>query len=137
MEHIVTSHIMKFVECNILLYPRQHGFGAKLSCETQLVKLVADISKELDNRKKVDACLLGFSKAFDKVPYFKLFAKMTSMVIYEQITSWTSAFFKNRTQVVTLQGTSSNRCSVTSGVPQGFVVGRAMFLLILTTYSPR
>ena len=43
MEHIVTSHIMKFVEGNSLPYLKQHGFEAKLSCETQLVKLVADI----------------------------------------------------------------------------------------------
>ena len=32
MKHIVTSHIMKFVEGNNLLYPKQHGFRAKLSC---------------------------------------------------------------------------------------------------------
>ena len=70
-----------------MLYPKQHGFRAKLNCETQLVELVADISKELDNGKEVDACLLNFSKAFDKVSHAKLLAKMTSMGICEQITS--------------------------------------------------
>ena len=60
-----------------MLYPKQHGFRAKLSCETQLVELEADISKELDNGKKVYACLLDFSKAFDKVSHAKLLAKMT------------------------------------------------------------
>ena len=104
MEHIVTSHIMKFVEGNNLLYPKQHGFRAKLSCETQLVELVTDIFKEHDNGKEVDECLLDFSKAFDNVSHAKLLAKMTSMEICdEQIASWTAAFCRDRTQVVTLQ----------------------------------
>ena len=67
MGHIVTSHIMKFVEGNNLLYPKQHGFREKLSCEPQLVELVTDISKELDNGKEVDACPLDVSKAIEKV----------------------------------------------------------------------
>ena len=78
IEHIVTSHIMKFVEGNSLLYPKQHSFRTKLSCETQLVELVADISKELDNGKEVDACPLDVSKAIEKVSHAKLLAKMTS-----------------------------------------------------------
>ena len=69
---------MKFEEGNNLLYPKQHGFRAKLSCETQLVELVADISKELYNGKEVDACLLDFSKAFDKVSHAKLLAERRS-----------------------------------------------------------
>ena len=129
MEHIVTSHIIKFVEGNYLPYKKQHSCRAKLSCETQLVELVADISKELDNGKEADACLLDFSKAFDKVSHAKLLAKITSMGICEQITSWTAAFLRDRTQVVTLQVASSNPCPVTSGVPQGSVVGPALFFL--------
>ena len=45
MEHIVTSHIMKYIEGNKMLQPQQRGFRAKLSCETQLVELISDISK--------------------------------------------------------------------------------------------
>ena len=53
------------MEGNNVLFPQQHGFRSKLSCETQLVELVADILKHLDDGKEVDACLLDFSKAFD------------------------------------------------------------------------
>ena len=63
---------MKFIEGNNILFPQQHGFHSKLSCETQLVELVSDISKELDVGNEVDACLLDFSKAFDRVNHAKL-----------------------------------------------------------------
>jgi hypothetical protein len=63
MEHIVTSHMMKYIEGNKMLHPQQHGFRAKLSCETQLVELISDISKDLDAGKEVDACLRDFSIA--------------------------------------------------------------------------
>ena len=100
MKHIVTSHIMKFVEGNNLLYPKQHGFRAKLSCVKQLVELVADISMEMDNGKEVDACLLDFSKVLDKMSHAKLLTKMTSMGIGEQITNWTAAFLRDITRMV-------------------------------------
>ena len=36
MKHIVASHIRKHLETNNILYPLQHGFRSKRSCETQL-----------------------------------------------------------------------------------------------------
>ena len=91
------------------------------------------ISKELDNGKEINAYLLDFSKALDKVSHAKLLAKMTSMGICEQITSWTAAFLRDRTQVMTLQEAYSSLCPVTSGVPQESVVGPALFLLSYPT----
>ena len=115
----------------------QNGPLAKLSCETQLVELVADFSKELDNGEEVDACLLDFSKVFEKVSHAKLLAEMTSMGICEQITNWTVAFLRDRTQIVTLQGASSTPCPVTSGAQQESVVTHPVFCCILMTYPTR
>ena len=42
------------------------------SCETQLIDLIDDLSKGLDNNNQIDAILLDFSKAFDKVHHTSL-----------------------------------------------------------------
>ena len=47
MEHIVTSHIMIHADNNNILYPLQHGFQRGLSCETQLIEFIDDVSKNI------------------------------------------------------------------------------------------
>jgi hypothetical protein len=48
MEHIITSHIMKHADTQNILYPLQHGFWKGLSCETQLIEFVDDITRNID-----------------------------------------------------------------------------------------
>ena len=68
-----------------MLYPRQHGFRAKLSWETQLTELISDISAELDKGREVDAILLDFSKAFDRVNHHKLVYKLKKSGVRDAI----------------------------------------------------
>jgi hypothetical protein len=49
-----------------ILHPLQHGFRKGLSCDTQLVEFVDDVTKNLDS-KQTDCLIMDFSKAFDKV----------------------------------------------------------------------
>lgn len=52
MEHIVTKHIVKHLECNNILYMLQHGLRAKRSTETQLLTFVQDLHKNLRDISK-------------------------------------------------------------------------------------
>jgi hypothetical protein len=61
MEHLVTSHIMKHADANNIMYPLQHGFRRGLSCETQLLEFIDDISKNLDPGKQTDCLIMDFS----------------------------------------------------------------------------
>ena len=58
------------------LNPFQHGFRQKRSCETQLVTTVRDFTDYLNRKGQIDAVLLDFSKAFNKVDHEKLLAKL-------------------------------------------------------------
>ena len=54
----------------------EHVFRKSRSCETQLITLVNDIAKSLNDGGQLDAVLLDFSKAFDKVNHRKLCLKL-------------------------------------------------------------
>ncbi|KAI0215940.1 hypothetical protein LSAT2_032014 [Lamellibrachia satsuma] len=51
---------------NIILH-FQHGFQSGLSCESQLIETVHDWMTAMDNKIQIDAILLDFAKAFDKM----------------------------------------------------------------------
>ena len=131
MEHIVTSHIMNHAERNNILYPLQHGFRSKRSCETQLLECIDDLSKNLEDGKQTDLLILDFSKAFDKVSHNLLLHKLHHYGIRGNTHRWISAFLSERTQVVVVDGEESDVGRVESGVPQGSVLGPSLFLFYI------
>ena len=72
---------------------------------------------------QIDVILLDFSKAFDTVPHQRLLHKLNSYGIRNHTLNWINAFLTNRTHQVLVNGSHSETQIVTSGVPQGTVLG--------------
>ena len=113
---------MKHADRHNILYPLQHGFRRKRSCETQLIEFVADITKNSAG-KQTDILIMDFSKAFDKVSHSLLLHRLEHYGIRGNINRWIASFLCNRTQAVVVDGESSTHIDVESGVPQGSVLG--------------
>ena len=128
LEHIVCRAIMHHLEENDILTSKNHGFRSGFSCETQLVATMDELSSSYDQGKQVDIAILDFSKAFDTVPHKKLLHKLDNYGIRGPLHSWTESFLCDRHMKVMIDGETSQEAKVTSGVPQGTVLGPILFL---------
>ena len=67
---------MQHLNANSILSDNQFGFRLKHSCESQLLVTVNDIARAINNNMQVDAAILDFSKAFNKVAHKHLTYKL-------------------------------------------------------------
>ena len=122
---------MQHLNAHNILHDAQHGFRKHRSTETQLIQLIDNLAHNIDNRIQTDAILLDFQKAFDKAPHHHLLYKLKYYGISQQPLNWVHSFLTKRTQLVLLEGNMSSSINVTSGVPQGSVLGLLLFLMYI------
>ena len=105
LEHVIHSCIINHFERHNILTDCQHGFRKGRSCETQLIMTVDDLARGLIEKQQVDAVLLDFSKAFDKVPHQQLLLKLEHYGVRGNLLKWVEDFLSARTQEVVIDGT--------------------------------
>ena len=131
LESLVRDAIIKHFKDNLLFSSNQFGFISGRSTTLQLLHVLETWSEILDRGGNIDCIYMDFMKAFDTVSHERLLSKIQSYCISDQLLGWISSFLSDRQQRVCINGCHSNWGSVTSGIPQGSVLGPILFVIYI------
>ena len=108
----------------------QHGFRPNHSTLTSHLRMQEQITSLYDNKSTRGVIVLSFdlSRAFDRIPHANLIKRLFDSNLPLKFINWCTSYLLNRTQRVVLKGTySSLKQAVSSGVPQGSILGPYLF----------
>ena len=126
-ERVVYNKLYKFV--SPFLTDQQSGFRRKDGTNLQLIRLVQQWSKALDDSKYVGTVFFDLRKAFDRVWHKGLLVKLEAAGVQGPALSWFASYLSNRQQRTRVTNVVSSPSGLSSGVPQGAILSPLLFII--------
>lgn len=109
------------------LSSKQSGNKQWHSKETSVIQTTDEILNAIDKKKLTAVVLLDVSKAFDSIDHQILLAKLQDIGVSRPAIKWFGSYLTSRYQSVQINTTLSTKLPVSSGVPQGSILGTLLF----------
>ena len=128
---MVHTRLTKYFKHHNILCYHQLGFREKHSTELALHFLNNYVASSFDNKKFTLGFFLDFSKAFDTVNFEILLYKLKHYGIRGTPLKWFKSYLTGRQQHVIFKHILSNNQPISTGVPQGSILGPLLVLIYI------
>ena len=131
LERHIHKYMYKHLNEQQLLHQFQSGFRPNHSCQTALTRLIDSWFTSINNKQLIGSVFLDFKKAFDLVNHNILLKKLSLYFPNSPVIQLIKSYLTERNQYVSLNDKKSQTKLITTGVPQGSVLGPLFFLLYI------
>ena len=129
LEKVMYSMVYKYLSKCSILNIHQYGFRRNHSTSHAIIELVNKVLKAFEGNELTIATYMDLSKAFDVIDHCILLEKLEHYGVRGVAYEWFKSYLSSRKQFVIINNSESTLLSVTTGVPQGSVLGPLLFLL--------
>ena len=131
IEKVMHMQIYEHFMQNSLFYTSQYGFRPQHSTELATLELIDQVIKQMDDNKVPLNVYLDLSKAFDTLDHGILLHKLKYYGFKGKSFHLMKSYLEKRKQFVSINDNNSECCEITTGVPQGSVLGPLLFLIYM------
>ena len=131
IEKVIYGQIYCYFSQNKLFSDSQYGFRHEHSTELAALELLDRINTVLDNNETPISIFLDLSKAFDTLNHSILLNKLKHYGITGLSLNLIQSYLSDRKQFVEFNSIKSNYEPISTGVPQGSILGPLLFIIYI------
>ena len=132
-EKCIFNQLFYFTNEN-MISSKQYGFRPGFTTSDCLIDVIEEITSSLDLGHYVVSLFLDLSKAFGIVNSQILLHKLKYYGLQQSECNWFQSYLSNRKQQMHANGLASYICFISTGVPQGSILGPLLFIIFITLH---